>query len=686
VALNTPPPSPNPSVASFSALPIGTKLQEYEITGVLGEGGFGIVYLAHDKQLDREIAIKEYMPASLASRGANGAVVVRSGHHGATFQAGRQSFITEAKLLAKFKHAALVEIFRFWEQNGTAYMAMPFYRGQTLKQYLRDKSYVVDERWLRAFLAPLLDALEHLHEIHCYHRDISPDNILILDNGQPLLLDFGAARRIIGDLTQALTVILKPGYAPVEQYADDSTIKQGPWTDIYGMAAVCFFAIRRAAPPAAVTRMMRDPMVPLETQGQEGFSKAFLAAIDGALKVKPEDRPQSVQAFREMLGLSTYHADARQSLQDVSNLDPQDNSVDHGVNTHVLSERLAHEERRAAALSPIEQVNSITARTPAEINEDAPTLILSHHEPQPTFTTPTPTRSPVPTPVPIPTQTPAAPAQVVPKPTESVRSVATQKAAIEISAISSVEKAKIGTIQMPSAVKTQADAAVSTPAIPIENNPPVVRPSAGVKDPLSTKMMAVIGAITAAILFVAIWLFNAGGGGESKSETSEAGVAVKQVAKQPAAVVPSPQANETMVAPIAPVLDIAKQVETAPVTAQEIKTPTVLPVPETKIPPVAETPQLFGPEIDKATEERLRIEKENSDRLAATIGFVKLDVQPWGNIVVNGTRRAISPPTKRLSLPAGEYKIEISNPGFPSYFATINVVAKETAVVVYRFQ
>ncbi|HPA89720.1 MAG TPA: serine/threonine-protein kinase, partial [Quisquiliibacterium sp.] len=293
--------------ATSALLPMGTRLQEFELTGLVGEGGFGIVYEALDTSLQRRVAIKEYMPSQLASRAGGRTVKVRSPDHQATFDAGLKSFINEARMLAQFKHPALVEVFRFWEENGTAYMAMPYYEGETLKQYLTARPEMSNERWLRAILGPVLDALEHMHAQQCFHRDIAPDNILVLKTGNPILLDLGAARRVIGDMTQALTVILKPGYAPIEQYADDPSVRQGPWTDVYALAAVAYFAIMGKAPTPAVSRMMRDPLKPLtEAAANSGFSRQFLSAIDRALAVRPEDRPQSVEAFRAELGITTY--------------------------------------------------------------------------------------------------------------------------------------------------------------------------------------------------------------------------------------------------------------------------------------------------------------------------------------------------------------------------------------------
>jgi serine/threonine protein kinase len=294
-----------------NSLPIGSKLGEFEIVGLIGAGGFGIVYLAYDHSLHRQVALKEYMPAALAGRDDSATVVVRSERNAETFQAGLRSFVNEAQLLAQFDHPALVKVYRFWESNGTAYMVMPFYQGVTLKETLALMSSPPDEAWLKGLLAQLLEALGVIHANHCLHRDIAPDNILILPDGRPLLLDFGAARRVIGNMTQALTVILKPGYAPVEQYADDPTMRQGPWTDIYALAAVAYFAITGHPPAPSVGRMMSDSLIPLSKAAAGRYSAQFLNAIDLALEIKPENRPQNVMELRTLLGLTAAHQDQR---------------------------------------------------------------------------------------------------------------------------------------------------------------------------------------------------------------------------------------------------------------------------------------------------------------------------------------------------------------------------------------
>lgn len=290
-------------------LPIGSFLGEFELTDLLGEGGFGIVYLAWDHSLQRKVALKEYMPSALATRGESSLVQVRSERHRDTFDAGLKSFVNEARLLAQFDHPSLVKVYRFWEANGTAYMVMPFYEGVTLKDRLKALGHPPDENWLIELLAPLTEALTVIHRENCFHRDIAPDNVILLaGNGRPLLLDFGAARRVIGDMTQALTVILKPGYAPIEQYAEAPGMKQGPWTDVYALAASIYYAIQGRTPPPSVGRLVDDSYVPLQQVCAGRYSEHFLVAIDKALRVRPEQRTQSIEELRADLGLGSQAA------------------------------------------------------------------------------------------------------------------------------------------------------------------------------------------------------------------------------------------------------------------------------------------------------------------------------------------------------------------------------------------
>ena len=292
----------NPNV-----LPVGSRVAEFEITALVGQGGFGTVYEARDHALERVVAIKEYRPVSLSLRRSDGTVQPVSQRQRETFDLGMRSFINEARLLAQFDHPSLLKVYRFWQERGTAYMAMPFYRGPTLRQALAAIPGGASEELLLNIVDDLTQALAVMHDANCYHRDIAPDNILLLeDSNRPVLLDFGAARRVISDKTQTITTILKPGYAPIEQYAEMLDMPQGAWTDIYALAAVMHVAVTGHTPPPSVARLLADTYVPLaaNAQLQGRFGTRLLAAIDAGLAVRPQARPQSIAAFRQLLGFN----------------------------------------------------------------------------------------------------------------------------------------------------------------------------------------------------------------------------------------------------------------------------------------------------------------------------------------------------------------------------------------------
>jgi serine/threonine protein kinase len=295
------------AAAQAMALPPGTRLSEYEVRSVLGCGGFGIVYLAWDHGLQREVAIKEYMPAMLAGRGPEQQVSVRSQATASTFALGLRSFVNEARLLAQFNHPSLVKVHRFWEANDTAYMVMPRYRGRTLRQVRAGMSEPPGDVACRHVLKALMSALDVLHRDDVFHRDIAPDNILLCDDGTPVLLDFGAARRVIGQGQQALTSILKPHYAPLEQYADQRSLRQGPWTDLYALGATLYYFVTCEEPIAAASRALHDDQVRLSDLDLPDLSAQTASLVDWMLELKPQHRPQAVQALRDVLD---GHADA----------------------------------------------------------------------------------------------------------------------------------------------------------------------------------------------------------------------------------------------------------------------------------------------------------------------------------------------------------------------------------------
>ncbi len=297
---------PKPPVARVAptehdALPAGTRFGEFEIIRVLGVGGFGIVYLAQDHSLERQVALKEYMPAALAARGVGAMVTVRASSFAETYAVGLRSFVKEARLLARFDHPSLVKVYRFWEDNGTAYMVMPYLPGRTLRDARRAMTGPPDEAWIRGVLAPLLDVLELLHREGVFHRDIAPDNILLPSEGAPILLDFGAARRVINDRTQSLTAILKPSYAPIEQYAEMAAMRQGPWTDIYALGAVLHYLLFGVPPAPATARAVQPDAQPIEQRVVPGVSPRFVSVVAWMLGVRPLERPQNIASLRAAL-------------------------------------------------------------------------------------------------------------------------------------------------------------------------------------------------------------------------------------------------------------------------------------------------------------------------------------------------------------------------------------------------
>lgn len=293
----------------LNALPIGYRFNEFEIKEVIGGGGFGIVYRAWDHQLERTIAIKEFMPSSLAVRNEDMSLALRSERFSKTFSAGLNSFIQEARLLARFNHPNLVHVLRFWIQNDTAYIGMQFHSGMTLTRLREKQPELIDEAWIRHILPMLFSAIKVIHDEGYLHRDISPDNIQIQDNGLPLLLDFGSARRTIGNLSDETEIMLRPGYAPIEQYTDDNESEQGAWTDIYAVGAVLHTLIVGSPPPVSVVRSIEDSYQPLAERKPAGYSSSLLQAVDKALALRAEDRPQSVDELAELIGIAISNID-----------------------------------------------------------------------------------------------------------------------------------------------------------------------------------------------------------------------------------------------------------------------------------------------------------------------------------------------------------------------------------------
>lgn len=381
-----------PDVTHVDALAPGTRLGEFEILGLIGVGGFGMVYRAYDHSLQRDVAIKEYMPTALASRSADVLnISVRTSSDQETFRTGLESFVGEARMLAKFEHPSLVKVFRFWEANNTAYMVMPLYRGMTLKQARMRMRTPPTEAWLRKVLWSVLGALKVLHRGKALHRDVSPDNIFLQDIGPPVLLDLGAARLAISDRAKQHTAVLKVNYAPIEQYADVKDMLQGPWTDLYSLSAVVHGMLCNEPPMPATIRVVNDSMPPFASVARtvaaefgQRYSTEFVTGVAWGLSIRPQDRPQSVQEFARALALTTPNGmstfDWRAELGPGC-LPPGD--VLQVPGTPDATDPTQPDQTRHD-YQPTQLVRaSAPARDPDDVDEESPTVLVSLDAPQP---------------------------------------------------------------------------------------------------------------------------------------------------------------------------------------------------------------------------------------------------------------------------------------------------------------
>ena len=563
-------------------LPSGVRLGDYDVTGVVHQSGFGVVYIGVDRSSPRKVAIKEYLPATLADRMADGSVVVRSLRYQQSFREGMQGFLSEARTLADLAEPALVKVLGYWEQNGTAYMAMPLYEGRTLKDTLRD-SRRPSEAWLKAMVAPLLDALATLHQSNRYPCDVTPDNILIRSDGAALLFDLGIARRTIASTTEDVTVVLKPGFAPIEQYARDPSMPEGPWTDIYAVASVLRFAITGKTPPAPATRIVSDTMKPLGEVASD-FSKEFLDGIDRGLAVRPEHRPQTVTDFRTALG--------------------------------------------------------IPPSASAELPVDAPT-----------------------------TSTPA---------TDPDEHEATRP--IERSLLARVDP------QDGARVRVLGDGTKVTP-------PPAPLPKLGLPPASSQSTTGsrfggwprkfVVSLIVVGLAGIGLLVWILGGSDQAPPGAANTALSPKPAptSAQPSlpAATPLPSA-ETATPPV-----ISGEGTPTRVPSTQVATPS----PESRPSSTTPTAPAPDPQTDVArtvSDSNLPVAPVASPAPAARSAKIQFSIKPWGEIVVDGRSRGVSPPLKTLSLPEGRHRIEIRNSTFPGYANEVDLKPGSSVSIAHSFK
>lgn len=307
---------PRTVAVSDQTLPIETRLDDFRITALLGQGGFGVTYKAVDERLQRSVAIKEYLPRQYALRDETATVRPRGPQDEAIFTWGLNRFIDEARALALFKHPNIVAVIRYLEANGTAYLVMEYEEGKDLERWLAGRSEAVPEPLLvERILRPLLDGLAKIHEKGLLHRDIKPENVFIRRDGSPVLIDFGSSRAQEQAKGNAMTTLVSAGYSPFEQYGGSQ--QQGPWSDLYALAGTMYRVIAGSAPVDAIARHQGVVQPGATEVGAGRYSEQLLRAIDQALALDPAQRPQSAAEFAALLPGGGASSTAAQSVTQV---------------------------------------------------------------------------------------------------------------------------------------------------------------------------------------------------------------------------------------------------------------------------------------------------------------------------------------------------------------------------------
>jgi hypothetical protein len=279
-------------------LPEGFRLENYRILRLLASGGFSFVYLAHDEN-EAPVAVKEYLPATLALRMTESPAPVVSEENLATFRYGLKCFFEEGRALATLSHPNVVRVINFFRANETVYLVMRYERGRTLQEHIHKKSGAIKELWLRNTFVQLLNGLREVHSNKLLHLDIKPGNIYVRNDGNPVLIDFGAARKTLTMDGLKLPPMYTPGFASLEHHRERA--KLGPWSDIYSIGASMYACLAGAGPPVATQRMEKDKMTSARKGWNGKYSVDLLDTIDWCLRLDHLERPQSVLALQKAL-------------------------------------------------------------------------------------------------------------------------------------------------------------------------------------------------------------------------------------------------------------------------------------------------------------------------------------------------------------------------------------------------
>ena len=280
-------------------LPSGTMIDHYRLDYVLGGGGFSIVYLATDIRNDEKIVIKEYYPAKLATRDDNMHVIAKDDGSEKYFRQGRKLFFQEASILASINHPNVVEILGFSQAYDTIYTAMRYEKGLSLQAYIKKHGKGRSEKFILSVFIPILKGLKAVHEIGLLHLDIKPGNIYLRQSSAPILLDFGAAHKLRLSAGSRLFPVVSHGFSPPEQTRKNA--KLGPWTDLYAIGPSMRACIEAKPPVPAKDRMQNKTMAPMAHKYKKHYTKDLLKAIDWAMELKIDDRPESIDEFLNVL-------------------------------------------------------------------------------------------------------------------------------------------------------------------------------------------------------------------------------------------------------------------------------------------------------------------------------------------------------------------------------------------------